>query len=97
MPSGQPPAKALLELSVIHDLRPARPLWMLLIRGLLAGAVGTAVVVVTLGLALLVPFTDRYRQNVWDLVSGCYVVHDPNDAWHTRRSGAARMIAPASA
>lgn len=84
--AGQTPAKKVLGYRVISadTIRPVgmgRMFWM---RGLLAGLVAGVAITFTLGILLLMPFWDRRNQNIWDKVSNCYVVKDPNDAWATR-------------
>jgi len=84
--TGQTPAKKVLGYRVISadTIRPVgmgRMFWM---RGLIAGLVAAIAIPISLGILLLMPFWDRRNQNIWDKVSNCYVVKDPNDAWATR-------------
>lgn len=83
---GQTPAKRLLGLRVIRGdtWRPAGLGRMFWIRGLLAGFVAFLAIPLTLGILLFMPFWDGRSQNIWDKVSNCYVVTDPNDAWNTQ-------------
>ena len=85
-PTGQTPAKRLLNLRVIRaeTMQPAGLAKMFWVRGLLAGMVAYVAVVFTLGIILFMPFWDRNNQNLWDKVSNTRVVSDPNDAWNTR-------------
>jgi uncharacterized RDD family membrane protein YckC len=85
-PTGQTPAKRLLNLRVIRaeTMQPAGLAKMFWVRGLLAGIVAYVAVVFTLGIILFMPFWDRNNQNLWDKVSNTRVVSDPNDAWNTR-------------
>jgi uncharacterized RDD family membrane protein YckC len=86
-PHGQTPAKRLLDLRVIRadTGHPAGLGHMFWVRWLLAGLVAAVAITFTLGILLFMPFWDRRNQNIWDKVSNCYVVVDPNDAWGTRR------------
>ena len=78
---GQTPAKHLLNLRVIRvgTLQPvgfARMFWM---RGFVAGLVGFILLPLTLGIIVFMPLWDPHHQNIWDKVSGTYVVNDPFD------------------
>jgi len=85
-PVGQTPAKRLLGLRVIRadTWRPAGLGWMFWMRGFVAGFVAQLAIVFTLGILVFMPFWDERNQNIWDKVSSCYVVTDPNDAWNTQ-------------
>jgi uncharacterized RDD family membrane protein YckC len=85
---GQTPAKKLLGLRVVRGdtWQPAGLGKMFWVRGLLAGMVAYFAIIFTLGILLLMPFWDKRSQNIWDKVSNCYVVTDPNDAWSTQRA-----------
>jgi uncharacterized RDD family membrane protein YckC len=84
--SGQTPAKRLLNQRVISSetIRPVGFARMFWVRGLLAGVIAYFAVAFTIGILLFMPFWDKHNQNIWDKVSGTYVVTDPNDAWNTR-------------
>ena len=86
-PTGQTPAKKLLKLRVISadTLQPVGLARMFWVRGLLAGIVASFAISFTLGILAFMPFWDKRRQNIWDKVSGTYVVTDPLDAWATKR------------
>lgn len=77
---GQTPAKKLLGLRVIRtdSGRPASWPWMVFMRGFVAGIVARIALFFTLGVLAFMPFWDRRNQNVWDKVSTCVVVHDPD-------------------
>lgn len=77
---GQTPAKKLLGLRVIRtdSGRPASWPWMVFMRGFVAGLVAYFAIPLTLGVLLFMPFWDRRNQNIWDKVSGCVVIHDPD-------------------
>lgn len=85
-PTGQTPAKKLLNQRVVSSdtLRPVGFGRMFWVRGLLAGFVAGIAIALTLGILLLMPFWDRRKQNIWDKISGTYVVLDSEDAWGTR-------------
>jgi len=85
-PTGQTPAKRLLNLRVIRaeTMQPSGLAQMFWVRGLLAGIVAYVAIFFTLGIILFMPFWDRNNQNLWDKVSNTRVVNDPNDAWNTR-------------
>jgi uncharacterized RDD family membrane protein YckC len=80
---GQTPAKRLLRMRVINkdSLRPVGWSKMLLMRGLIAGLVATIAIPITLGIILLMPLWDGRNRNLWDKVSGTFVVTDPDNAW----------------
>ena len=82
-PRGQTPAKKLLKHRVIsaESIRPVGFGNMFFMRGLLAGFVAVIASSLTLGIILLMPFWDKRNQNIWDKISGTYVVSDPTDAW----------------
>jgi len=84
--TGQTPAKRLLKLRVIdaNTLKPVGFGKMFWVRGLLCGIVAQLAIVCTLGILLFMPFWDKRNQNIWDKVSGTYVVSDPNDVWNTK-------------
>ncbi len=85
--SGQTPAKRVLKLRVIEasTLRPVGFAKMFWVRGLLAGIIAQIAIICTLGVLIFMPFWDKQKQNIWDYVSGTYVVSDPNDAWQTKQ------------
>lgn len=80
---GQSPAKQLLGLRVIRPghRRPAGLVWMVLVRGLVGAWAAVIGIVVTLGALFLLPFWDRYNRTAIDLMSDCWVVVDPRDAY----------------
>ncbi len=80
---AQTPAKRLLGMRVIDagTLSPVGMGKMFWMRGLLGGIVASIAFTITLGILVLMPFWDRLDQNLWDKVSGTYVVDDPNNAW----------------
>ncbi len=80
---GQTPAKRLLRMRVIHkdSLRPVGWGRMLIMRGLVAGLVVVFAIPLTLGIILLMPLWDGRKRNIWDKVSGTFVVTDPDNAW----------------
>ena len=84
--SGQTPAKKMLKLRVIdaNTLKPSGFGKMFWVRGILAGMVAQLAILCTLGILLFMPFWDKRNQNIWDKVSGTYVVNDPTDAWQTK-------------
>ncbi len=84
--AGQTPAKKILGLRVISadSLRPVGFGKMFFVRGLLAGFVANVAIAFTLGILLLMPFWDKRHQNLWDKISGTYVVNDPSDAWQRK-------------
>ena len=84
--TGQTPAKRLLNLRVIdaETRSPAGLGKMFFMRGIVGGFVTSIAFTLTLGILVLMPFWDKRRMNLWDKVSGTYVVTDPNDAWHTK-------------
>lgn len=80
---GQTPAKRLLNLRVVRTgtLKPvgfARMFWL---RGLLGSLVAAIVIPLSLFILAFMPFWDRHNQNIWDKVSGTFVVSDPFDAY----------------
>jgi uncharacterized RDD family membrane protein YckC len=80
---GQTPAKRLMGQRVV-DAQTMRPVGfgkMFWVRGLVAGFVAYFAILFTIGIILFMPFWDARRQNIWDKISGTYVVSDPNDAW----------------
>ena len=81
-PQGQTPAKKLLNLRVISadTLRPVGFATMFWLRGLLAGIIATVAITLTLGIIYFMPFWDERNQNIWDKVTGTYVVIDPTNA-----------------
>jgi len=52
--------------------------------GVLAGIVAQIAILCTLGILLFMPLWDKRNQNIWDKVSGTYVVNDPTDTWQTK-------------
>ena len=76
---GQTPAKRLLNLQVIRrsTLRPVGFARMFFLRGLVGGIVCAVLFPLTLFVLVFMPFWDRHNQNLWDKVSGTYVVDDP--------------------
>ena len=85
---GQTPAKRLLKLRVIRvgTLEPvgfARMFWM---RGLVAGFVCAILLPLSLFILALLPFWNPRHQNLWDKVSGTYVVNDPFDVTSKKSS-----------
>jgi uncharacterized RDD family membrane protein YckC len=84
--TGQTPAKRLLRIRVIDasDLKPVGFAKMFWVRGLLCGIVAQLAIICTLGILLFMPFWDKRNQNIWDKISGTYVVSDPNDVWSTK-------------
>ncbi len=81
--TGQTPAKRLMKLRVIgsETMRPVSFGKMFWLRGLLAGIVASFAIPISFGILLLMPFWDKRNQNLWDKVSGTYVVSDPANAW----------------
>jgi uncharacterized RDD family membrane protein YckC len=84
--TGQTPAKRLLKLRVIdaNTLKPASFGKMFWVRGFVAGIVAGFAIPCTLGILAFMPLWDKRNQNIWDKVSGTYVVSDPSDAWQTK-------------
>ncbi len=80
---GQTPAKRLLKQRAVNSRtgQPASFAEMLFLRGLVAGWVSGFAVLFTLGIILFMPFWDDHNRNLWDRVSGTYVVDDPHNAW----------------
>ena len=77
---GQTPAKKLLNHTVI-DINTGQPLGlgrMFWVRGLVAGLVASIAIPLTLGILLFMPLWDSKNQNIWDKVSGSYVIPTPN-------------------
>ena len=77
---GQTPAKKLLNQTVV-DINTGQPLGlgrMFWIRGLVAGLVTGIAIPLTLGILLFMPLWDSNNQNLWDKVSGSYVIPTPN-------------------
>jgi len=89
--SGQTPAKRVLKLRVIDSgtLKPVGFGKMFWVRGFLGGIVASIAIVCTLGILIFMPLWDKRKQNIWDKVSGTYVVTDSNDAWQTKPNLAA--------
>ena len=84
--TGQTPAKRIMGHRVI-DVASRAPVGfgkMFWVRGLLAGIVAAFAIPITIGILLLMPFWDKRNQNLWDKVSGTYVVADPNDHWNLK-------------
>lgn len=92
--SGQTPAKKLLGLRVLLDEqdRSAGLSRMFLMRWFVGGLVVPLVTLVTLGIILFMPVWDARNRNLWDRLSSCVVVHDPDGRWegHGERAPAAR-------
>lgn len=82
--SGRTPAKSLLKLRVIdaNDSKPLGFARMLFMRGIIAGLVAAILVPLTLGIILLMPFWNKRKRNIWDVVSGSVVVVDGANAWN---------------
>jgi uncharacterized RDD family membrane protein YckC len=77
---GQTPAKKLLNHTVV-DINTGQPLGlgrMFWVRGLVAGLVASIAIPLTLGILLFMPLWDSKNQNIWDKVSGSYVIPTPN-------------------
>ncbi len=84
--TGQTPAKRLLNLraisaATIEPVGMGRMFWM---RYFIGGLVAGLAIPLTLGVLVFMPFWDKRNQNIWDKVSGTYVVSDPADAWGTK-------------
>ena len=84
--SGQTPAKRLLKLRVI-DAKTLMPVGfgkMFWLRGVLGGFIAPIAIACTLGVLLFMPLWDKRNQNIWDKISGTYVVSDPTEVWQTK-------------
>ena len=78
--TGQTPAKKLLNQTVV-DINTGQPLGlgrMFWVRGLVGGLVASIAIPLTLGILLFMPLWDSNNQNIWDKVSGSYVIPTPN-------------------
>tara|TARA_B100000902_G_scaffold378040_1_gene410885 strand:+ start:299 stop:757 length:459 start_codon:yes stop_codon:yes gene_type:complete len=76
---GQTPAKKLLDHTVV-DMNTGQPLGlgrMFWVRGLVAGFVAPFAFLFSLGILIFMPFWDTENQNIWDKVSGSYVIPTP--------------------
>ena len=76
---GQTPAKKLLNQTVV-DINTGQPLGlgrMFWIRGLVAGLVAVIAIPLSLFILLFMPLWDSNNQNIWDKVSGSYVIPTP--------------------
>ena len=77
---GQTPAKKLLNHTVV-DIYTGQPLGlsrMLWIRGIVAGLVAFIAFFGTFCILIFMPLWDSNNQNIWDKVSGSYVIPTPN-------------------
>tara|TARA_B100000131_G_scaffold91532_1_gene88233 strand:- start:81 stop:482 length:402 start_codon:yes stop_codon:yes gene_type:complete len=77
---GQTPAKKLLNQTVV-DINTGQPLGlgrMFWIRGLVASLVAVIAIPLSLFILLFMPLWDSNNQNIWDKVSGSYVIPTPN-------------------
>ncbi|MEE2645977.1 MAG: RDD family protein, partial [Actinomycetota bacterium] len=76
---GQTPAKKLLNHTVV-DINTGQPLGlgrMFWVRGLVAGLVASIAIPLSLFILLFMPLWDSNNQNIWDKVSGSYVIPTP--------------------
>jgi len=76
---GQTPAKKLLNQTVV-DTNTGQPLGlgrMFWVRGLVAGLVAGIAIPLSLFILLFMPLWDSNNQNIWDKVSGSYVIPTP--------------------
>ena len=76
---GQTPAKKLLNQTVV-DINTGQPLGlgrMFWIRGLVASLVAVIAIPLSLFILLFMPLWDSNNQNIWDKVSGSYVIPTP--------------------
>jgi len=65
----------------VVDINTGQPLGlgrMFWVRGLVAGLVASIAIPLTLGILLFMPLWDSKNQNIWDKVSGSYVIPTPN-------------------
>jgi len=77
---GQTPAKKLLNHTVV-DINTGQPLSlgrMFWIRGLVAGWAAAFAFLLSFGILIFMPLWDSKNQNIWDKVSGSYVIPTPN-------------------
>lgn len=83
--TGQTPAKKILKLRVVDPEtgQPATFGKMFVMRGIVGGLVMQFAGFFTLGIIYFMPLWDKKKQNLWDKISGTYVVSDPADAWNT--------------
>lgn len=81
--SGQTPAKKLLGLRVLLDdqARSAGLSRMLLMRWFVGALVVPIVAILTLGIILFMPMWSDRNKNLWDKLSSCVVVYDPDQKW----------------
>jgi uncharacterized RDD family membrane protein YckC len=81
--SGQTPAKKLLGLRVLLDdqAHSAGLSRMFLMRWFVGALVVPIVALLTLGIILLMPFWSDRNRNLWDKISTCVVVYDPDQRW----------------
>lgn len=89
--SGQTPAKKLLGLRVLLDdqSHSAGLSRMFLMRWFVGALVVPIVATLTLGIILLMPFWSDRNKNLWDKISSCVVVYDPQGQWHGGGEGIA--------
>lgn len=94
---GQTPAKKLLGLRVLLDdqHQSAGLSRMFLMRWFVGAILVPLAATLTLGIILFMPFWDRRNRNLWDRISSCVVVHDPDGQWegHGERVAAAHRSA----
>lgn len=85
-PLGQTPAKRILGQRVVSSttLMPVGLGKMFWVRGILCSIIVSPILFLTLGILLFMPFWDNRNQNIWDKISGTYVVDDSQDAWNTK-------------
>jgi uncharacterized RDD family membrane protein YckC len=85
-PTGQTPAKRILGQRVIsaRSIQPVGFAKMFWVRGILGGIIVPVILTISLGILIFMPFWDRRNQNLWDKISGTYVVDDLGDAWNMK-------------
>ena len=83
---GQTPAKRILGHRVIGfaSREPVGFARMFFVRGLLANLIAYIAIPLSFFIVLFMPFWDRNNENLWDKVSGTYVVSDPTDYWNLK-------------